>query len=70
MSATHHVVWDNGETDRPPLVVPPEKQLVLRCLRCGDHYVLPLPLPIVLVAAFCKAYSREHARCRKPRASE
>ena len=61
-----HVIWDNM-APRESLVLPPEQQLVLRCLHCGDRYVGALPASCTMVSAMCRAYDKDHRGC-KPRA--
>lgn len=69
MSESHHVVVDFAGP-RPELVVPPEEQLVLRCMHCGDRYVLPLPVSVTMVSAVTKVYTREHRSCKEREAAK
>lgn len=59
-----HVVVDFAGP-RPEYVVAPENQLVLRCQRCGDKYILPLPVSLTMSALVMKQYTKEHRRCRE-----
>lgn len=57
-----HVIYDYG-SPRTPFWVPVDKQMVLRCLRCGDKLVVVLPLPIAIATAIMRAYGVSHRRC-------
>jgi hypothetical protein len=60
-----HIVCDFG-APRPDIVLTSIEQLPMRCLHCGDRYVLPLPCSVTMAAVVSKQYVREHRRC-KPR---
>lgn len=62
-AGTQHVIWDNREAP-PLLTLAPEEQLVLRCLHCGDRYVMALPASLSMTSAVCKQYGREHRHCK------
>jgi hypothetical protein len=36
----------------------------LRCERCGDAYTLNVPVSVVIFAAVCKAFSKDHEKCQ------
>lgn len=64
---TEHVIWETDAATATELIIPADKQLRFLCTHCGVRFALPLPVSITMAAAVAKVFTREHARCRKPK---
>jgi len=40
---------------------------LLACERCGDTYAPAMPASIAVYLAICKAFTRDHRKCREPK---